>query len=58
MQIIKEKKYDYKKEKAKLNLVSFTSHGTLCFVMDDGTHYNFNENEMRTIVKFIKEVLR
>lgn len=57
MQIIKDKKYELTEEHEikELNFVSFNSKGTLSFVMKDGTHYNYNEREMRMIIDFIKE---
>lgn len=58
MQIIKDKQYEYEKEIKELNFISFTSNGTLCLVMKDGTHYNFNKIELRIILQFIKEKLK
>jgi protein-tyrosine phosphatase len=59
MQVIKDKQYEIlEKENKELNFVSFTSNGTLCFVMTDGTHYNFNDKELRKILEFIKEKIR
>jgi hypothetical protein len=61
MQVIKDKKYvtqfgdPPEPEIRELNFVSFNSKGTLSFVCKDGTHYNFNEREMRMIIDFIKE---
>jgi hypothetical protein len=58
MQIIKDKQYESEKENKELNFVSFNSNGTLSFVMKDGTHYNFNEKEMKRIIEFIRDKLR
>jgi uncharacterized protein (UPF0216 family) len=58
MQIIKDKQYDYEKENKELNFVSLTSNGTLCIVMKDGTHYNFNDKELKKILDFIKEKIK
>lgn len=58
MQIIKDKQYDFEKEEKKLKFVSYNSNGTLSFVMEDGTHYNFNEREFEKIRRFIKEDLK
>jgi hypothetical protein len=58
MQIIKDKQYEYEKEIKNLKFVSMNSNGTLSFVMDDGTHYNFIEKEMRMIMLFIREKLK
>lgn len=60
MQIIKDKKYEQvgENEIKELNFVSFNSKGTLSFVMKDGTHYNFNDREMRMIVDFIREKIK
>ena len=58
MQIIKDKQYETEKEIRELSFVSLTSNGTLCLVMKDGTHYNFNDKELRTILNFIREKLK
>lgn len=58
MQIIKEKKYDWEKEKTKLVRVSYTSNNVLCLITQDGTHYNFNGEELDIIIKFIKKVFK
>lgn len=58
MQIIKEKQYETEKVVQNLNFVSFTSNGTLCFVMDNGTHYNFNDKELKKILDFIRDKLK
>lgn len=58
MQIIKDKQYEYDKENRELNFISYNSNGTLSFVMKDGTHYNFNDKELRKILEFIKEKIK
>jgi hypothetical protein len=58
MQIIKDKKYEVEKENQELNFVSYNSNGTLSFVMKSGTHYNFNDKELRKILEFIKEKIK
>jgi hypothetical protein len=58
MQIIKDKQYEYGKEIVDLDFVSLTSNGTLCLVMKGGTHYNFNDKEMKKIVEFIRERIK
>jgi len=56
MHIIKDKEYDFEEEKKKLNFVSYNSKGTLSFVMEDGTHYNFNNKEFEIIIDFISKL--
>jgi len=46
------------KETKELNFVSLTSNGTLCFVMKDGTHYNFNDKELKKILEFIRKKIK
>lgn len=58
MQIIKDKQYEFEKENKELNFVSFNSNGTLSFVMKDGTHYNFNDKELKKILEFIREKIK
>jgi len=58
MQIIKDKQYDFEKEIKNLKFISFNSNGTLSLVMEDGTHYNFIEKEMKMIVQFIREKIK
>lgn len=56
MEIIKEKQYDLDKVRYKLARVTYTSNGTLCFITEDGTHYNFNKEELRMIIDFINQL--
>lgn len=43
-------------EKKELSLVSDNSKGTLSFLMMDGTLYNFNREERKKIIEFIKKL--
>jgi len=58
MQIIKDKKYEFEKENKELNFISYNSNGTLSLVMKDGTHYNFNDKELKKILDFIRDKIR
>jgi len=58
MQIIKDKQYEYEKEVHNLKFISYNSNGTLSFVMEDGTHYNFNDKEVKKILEFIREKIK
>jgi hypothetical protein len=58
MQIIKDKQYETEKEIKNLKFISYNSNGTLSLVMEDGTHYNFIDKEMKKIVEFIREKIK
>lgn len=61
MQIIKSKSYDIVEENTeimKLRFVSFNSNHVLSFVLQDGTHLNFNDKEKDMIIKFILNDLK
>jgi hypothetical protein len=63
MQIIKSKQYDNpldtdEKENKTLRFISYNSNGTLSFVMQDGTHYNFIDKEAYLIFKFIRDKIK
>lgn len=56
MQIVKEKQYEWVKERQNLIRISYTSNGTLCLIMSDGTHYNFCGDELKMILKFLEKL--
>ena len=55
MEIIKNKSYEEKEQK-EFGFISYNNKGTLSIVMKDGTHYNFNGDELNKIIKFIKKI--
>lgn len=56
MQIIREKQYNWEKENQRLNRVSFNTNDVLSLIMNDGTHYNFNRDELKLIVRFFRKI--
>jgi len=57
MHIIKDKTYT-EQEKKKIKFASYNSNNVLSIVAEDGTHYNFYGDELKMIVRFIKEQLK
>ena len=55
MENIKNKSYEGKEQK-EFGFISYNNKGTLSIVMKDGTHYNFNGEELNKIIKFIKKI--
>jgi len=56
MEMIKREIKDLEKKTLKLEAIGFNSKGTLTFVFEDGTLFNFHYGELETIKKFLNKI--